>query len=439
MRYVFMDNYRGFSETLIPIRKATFLVGENSTGKSSFLALVHMLSWPDWAFVSEYSRGPFGNLGGFRDIVSIASPDRSYFSVGALAINTGKARARTTTSSAFSIMRFCDEEGLPRMNSYTLFSRGRLATVLYKGKKVYYKFEQAAAPADPDEMVALFLQAYRSAGRDDRGFAPTPDNIPSRAPLPLIAGMLSSASDRQAQDEAVHLFTELPDLLYASTTPWTWLAPIRTRPHRIYEGFKTDFTPEGDHTPYVIRKTLDSRDKAKKFASLLARFGESSGLFTGVEARSFGRDPSAPFEVIVGLHGKALNISNVGYGVSQVLPVVVEMVTRPKGHHFAIQQPEVHLHPRAQAALGDLLHFLVVDQEHEYIVETHSDYLIDRFRLRIKESGKPADAQVVFFARTESGNTASILPINQQGQYPAEQPDEFRRFFINEEVSLLEI
>jgi predicted ATPase len=97
------------------------------------------------------------------------------------------------------------------------------------------------------------------------------------------------------------------------------------------------------------------------------------------------------------------------------------------------------LHPRAQAALGDLIHFLVVNESHTYIIETHSDYLIDRFRLRVKEQGVPKDAQVVFFSKTETGNRADALMINEKGQYPEDQPDEFRSFFINEEISLLEI
>jgi hypothetical protein len=65
--------------------------------------------------------------------------------------------------------------------------------------------------------------------------------------------------------------------------------------------------------------------------------------------------------------------------------------------------------------------------------------MIDRFRLRVKETGRPKEAQVVFFWRTSSGNKAPVLRINDKGQYPREQPDEFRRFFINEELRLLEI
>lgn len=137
----------------------------------------------------------------------------------------------------------------------------------------------------------------------------------------------------------------------------TWLAPIRTKPRRAYEGFKTDFTPEGDHTPYIIRKHFSSKDKAYKLVDLLNSFGESSGLFTKVVPHTFGKDPAAPFEIQIDLNGSRLNIRNVGYGVSQVLPVIIEMLNRPEGHSFAIQQPEVHLHPRAQAALGELIHF----------------------------------------------------------------------------------
>jgi predicted ATPase len=115
------------------------------------------------------------------------------------------------------------------------------------------------------------------------------------------------------------------------------------------------------------------------------------------------------------------------------------MLSANKGQTISIQQPEVHLHPKAQAALGDLMHFLVVTESHRYIVETHSDYLIDRFRLKIKKEGKPADAQVVFFNRTKNGNRAESLEIGTDGQYPDSQPKAFREFFINEAISIMGI
>jgi hypothetical protein len=440
MRYAFMDNYRGFAETLIPLPSATFLVGENSTGKSSFLTLVHLLSKPEFVFSPDSSRGAFGMLGGFRDIVSVTSADKSYFSIGRLTTLKKSRNKKLGPACTFSIMTFRDEEGLPRIYAHTYYAEGRLVEIIFESDQTYYKVTDNFFPTglDGDSLPEFFLRIYRQRSKGTNGFAKLPGNVPRGAPLPLILGILNSKEMQETPDFAT-LFAEIPATFFSGIMSWTWLAPIRTRPLRIYEGFKTDFTPEGDHTPYLIRSTLCSNDKAKSFVELLKRFGESSGLFITVNAHSFGQDPSDPFEMMVELYGKALNISNVGYGVSQVLPVVVEMITRPKGHSFAIQQPEVHLHPRAQAALGDLMHFLVVEQDHSYIIETHSDYLIDRFRLRIKETGLPKGAQVVFFSRSASGNTASILKINEKGQYPREQPDEFRRFFINEEVNLLEI
>lgn len=219
----------------------------------------------------------------------------------------------------------------------------------------------------------------------------------------------------------------------------TWLAPIRTKPRRTYDGFKTNFSPEGDHTPHVLRKVIHSKERGRKFTKLLSNFGNHSGLFKSVSAHSFGKDPSAPFEVHVKLYDQPINISNVGYGVSQVLPLVVEMLTRPKGHWFAIQQPEVHIHPKAQAALGDLIHFLALEEKHKYYIETHSDCLIDRFRLGVKLSkGKPS-SQVLFFEREIKTNKVCPIKIDSGGRYPEKQPRNFRDFFINEELKLLDI
>jgi hypothetical protein len=446
MRYIFMDNYRGFAETIVPLRDATFLVGENSTGKSSFLAAVNLLSTQQFVLSPyHFPRGTLPFLGGFSDIVSITSADRSYFSIGALLTGGSLVAAgKGGIECEFLILKFCDEEGQPRLNTYIHYVNGKLGVLRFKGDEALYRFtRQSPSAADARSVLDFLLRVYRHSFEGDSAFKALPKELPRGLPPTLMLQMLESVGSDESMGVPIRSMEipgfGFPAVMGFSRAEWSWFAPIRTQPQRIYEGFKTDFTPAGDHTPYLIKSSLSSAETAKEFAQLLDHFGESSGLFSSVTAHSFGRDPSAPFEVMVQLHGTPLNISNVGYGVSQVLPVVVEMITRPRGHGFAIQQPEVHLHPRAQAALGNLLHFLVVEHGHRYLVETHSDYMIDRFRLRVKETGRPKEAQVVFFWRTSSGNKAQVLRINDKGQYPREQPDEFRRFFINEELRLLEI
>lgn len=76
-----MDNFRGFKKTSVPIKDINFFVGENSTGKSSVLGLITLLSshrfWIEQSFDTEEVK-----FGHFNDIVSIHSADRSYFTIG---------------------------------------------------------------------------------------------------------------------------------------------------------------------------------------------------------------------------------------------------------------------------------------------------------------------------------------------------------------------
>ena len=85
-----------------------------------------------------------------------------------------------------------------------------------------------------------------------------------------------------------------------------------------------------------------------------------------MRTQSFGRGANPRFELDVVLDGKALNILNVGYGVSQSLPIMVELLAREKDTWFAIQEPEIHLHPRAQAALGDVLFEMAVGAKNAF-------------------------------------------------------------------------
>jgi len=77
-------------------------------------------------------------------------------------------------------------------------------------------------------------------------------------------------------------------------------------------------------------------------------------------------------------------IPDVGFGLSQIFPVLIESLTMEKGAYLILEQPEIHLHPRLQAQLGD---FLLCNAKlgKNFMVETHSEYLIKRLCLRIAQ------------------------------------------------------
>jgi len=224
-----------------------------------------------------------------------------------------------------------------------------------------------------------------------------------------------------------------------------WLAPIRTRPQRTYDTYRLDFSPEGEHTPYLIKKCLTKRTKEQRkladgFMRFIEKFGRDSGLFKSIAVKDYDpRSTTSPFELDIILSNQALSIDNVGYGVSQSLPLIVEIFARTKDTWFAIQQPEVHLHPRAQAALGAVMFELAIAENKKFIVETHSDYTIDGFRLnyRGKDIPKKPDSQIVFFERTQEGNILHEIKILDNGEISDTQPQAYRDFFIKEQKRLL--
>ena len=95
------------------------------------------------------------------------------------------------------------------------------------------------------------------------------------------------------------------------------------------------------------------------------------------------------------------NLVDVGYGVSQALPILVDTLQRPAADEvFLLQQPEVHLHPRAQAELGS---FFVsqAGKKRRFVIETHSDYLVDRVRMEIRRGNIRAQDVSLLSFRTE--------------------------------------
>jgi hypothetical protein len=241
------------------------------------------------------------------------------------------------------------------------------------------------------------------------------------------------------------LMTELISLVQGGTIPLKnvlSIAPIRTKPRRTYDQFNEEFKPEGDHVPLKLARLLESdeadeqayREDVKK---ALESFGEESGLFDTVQIERLGKEPSSPFRVAVHLGGLALNLIDVGYGVSQSLPIIVQSLISKKGGMLIMQQPEVHLHPRAQAALGTFFASLAKTQRLRFAIETHSDYLVDRVRQEVaKGTVRQEDVSILFFDKINGQSKIYSLSLDKEGNV-VNAPERYRRFFLEEEVNLL--
>jgi hypothetical protein len=430
--HIYLNNFRGFSRTVVSLKDVNFLVGENSAGKTSLLALIRVIFSPDFWFANRFNSEEH-EFGGFRDMLSANASNAAEFSFGVIQMRQVKG-AKKLRRAGF-VASFKEHEGLPLCSFFTHIANQKLVSIKSQGGRHSFTMEEIPKSFE-DKGIEEIFRFVESRKEDSKiTFKEVSQKIPSRIGLLPLFRLVHAISSGKKGSEDEH-FLEMP----FEPFDLTWLAPIRTRPRRTYDGYGKDFSPEGEHTPYILRKRLSSTEQAQAFKKALESFGKASGLFRKVGTHNLGKEAASPFEVMVTLTSKALRINSVGYGVSQVLPLLVEILVRPKGSWFAIQQPEVHLHPKAQAALGDLIFEVAKNDGKRFLIETHSDFTVDRFRMNFKANKDcQTAAQILFFERSGEGNRVSAIPILPNGEYSREQPVTFRDFFLKEQIDLLDL
>ncbi len=103
--------------------------------------------------------------------------------------------------------------------------------------------------------------------------------------------------------------------------------------------------------------------------------------------------------------GPEVPITDVGFGVSQVLPVLVLCYYVPEGSVILLEQPEIHLHPFVQAKLADVLIDAVQHRGVQIVVESHSEHLLARLQRRIAEEKIAPEKTALYFCRLEQGES----------------------------------
>lgn len=128
-----------------------------------------------------------------------------------------------------------------------------------------------------------------------------------------------------------------------------------------------------------------------------------------------------------------INASDIGVGVSQLLPLIVASQSNKKGI-IACEQPELHVHPRVQVAIGDLL--TQSNTKGSFLIETHSEHLILRLLRRVRETSEsklpvgqtpvlPNDISVIFLSKSEEGVIVKKLDITSDGDFEKDWPGGF--------------
>ncbi len=432
MKQITLKNYRGFHEKQVaPLAPLTLLVGDHSTGKTSLLAMIRIL----WDSVYDHGNLNFNepsfDLGSFDGITyrqSKGSRPISAFEVG--------FRSNQDFEANFI---FEDDRTIPRITKMRLvdgniwtenyYVNGDLRMNVGTARGVWTVSKNNGTlgwntPISPPKILLPFtiLGAFHQH----------PPNYPEKF-IPVNGSPPFSEADADSILSA--RFTAAD---FSEERPFV-SAPVRSKPQRTYDPRSWMPDPEGDHAP-MLMASLASFDKGK-WESLkyeLESFGISAGIFDEIDIKRLGRSGSNPFQIQIRKTGIKRgrikhNLIDVGYGISQVLPILIELLLQENSRIALIQQPEIHLHPNVQAALGSLL-CKTACRGRQLIIETHSQFIMDRIRMDVRDSKtdlKPEDVSILFFEQTDTSVQIHSIQIDELGNV-LNAPNSYGTFFMEE-------
>lgn len=430
----------------ICIKPLTIFIGPNSSGKSSLLQFLLVLKQTVEAtntkspFVTRRKEG-YVDIGGYEDFIFLHEKERLlsfklyyeiYFEIDSiLDQNTptifplGKTQKEKTklkkNVETESVIRYKQEEiyldtFIAKINGKTikLNSKGKFeqdfiderllseileefwrtieSRPLFRKEKFYY------VPGIPITNLAFTVVGRYSEKRLSK-------NI--RKELIEHLGIIEVLNDFQTEN-----FNSFTNLFY--------LGPLREHPQRYY--FDSGEKPihvgiRGERAAEVLHVTNRmSSEVFQRVNSWFKKLGFGEVSFKPLTESIYALKVTHP-TIKKDSQDLDVNIAAVGFGASQLLPVVVEGFYAQENAIIIIEQPEIHLHPRLQAEMGDLL-MDIAKTGKRLIVETHSEHLLLRIQRRIAEGTIAVeDVVVYYFEQTEKGTRITKLELDKFGRF----------------------
>lgn len=208
-----------------------------------------------------------------------------------------------------------------------------------------------------------------------------------------------------------------------------YLGPLREYPRREYHwsgSAAADVGERGERTINAIlaatrdgeMRSLGRRKRRKTFQEMIAYWLNELGLIDEFRLEEIA-DGTNLYQAMVrtGSSGVTTALTDVGFGVSQVLPAIVLLYHVPKGSMVLMEQPEIHLHPAVQSGLADVMLNVAKERDVQVIVESHSEHLLRRLQRRVAEKEAKSENVKLYFVSTDKGVAdVSDLELNEYGE-----------------------
>lgn len=417
-----IENFKCYKNISIETSDLTILTGANSSGKSSILYSV-LGSIQSNEFPFQFSpNGKYVKMGDFEEIVH--NHDKSK----RIKIEFINSRENETITTYWVNDKLRNLPVLNELHTSSDFYSLEIKKIRkYNLKFEYFKDKDPNSARRSPDVIKRIMEIIESTVDDelDKG----KENEDKKDLIERFSKIKTKIEfkfsdfdelDDFTSDESNYylsvILTSITNTINNFKNRINFISSFRLFPERTYyETSKFDLKVGKFGENYEDQIISWETKKSPKFKELMKILRELD-LLDEIKAK---RLDGGRYEILVkaNKNGTWSSLTDVGFGISQFLPIIVADLQLGKGSTLFIAQPEIHLHPKVQAQFGDYLVKRIKEDDKKYIIETHSEYLLNRIRLGIvKNSLEEKNVKTYFIENQGQKTKKHSLQLLKNGQ-----------------------
>jgi predicted ATPase len=446
-----LRNFRPFRDASLDLRKLTLLVGPNSSGKSSLiyglLGVIQSNSFP--LFFSP--NGEYVNMGDFD---SLSYRHRKTADIGVSLVIKGSRREAEVTIDA--VYQRDPSTQLPVLKSADIDGFGLHVSIkrsrTYRAQWTYERPDDSlASRAARNEATREFFNALakltssvEAGGRGARGRgAKRVATVGFEPEARAQHGRFEFADPRGYNDawhggarqkgpsfEVTNAFMQQQTMSSGLESRINYIGSFRHAPLRTYYQVSRAAMKVGRYGENTVEQIAEWEHLRDPRHAELTKSLKELTLLTELRTP---RLRGGRFEATGRARGSSAraSLADIGFGVSQFLPVIVADLQLEPGSLLMVSQPELHLHPSAQAAMANYFAEKIA-KGRQYIIETHSEYLLNRIRLLIVDGKlQEDDVRVAYFENTGRSTTIRDVRFLKDGRIENAPREYFKTYMVD--------
>lgn len=415
------ENYRSFQSLDVDLASITLFVGPNNSGKSSVISIIRLLSQtleshdPNVRLLLNSSLGDFGT---YKDLIHGNKTKKHLklsFSINPAQANyySGSDKSQIDFSLTYKYRTSIKEVILKGLIS-SGDGKHHLTAEFNEDSEKFQLKKVGTTAVPPGAANSVLLRGF-----DVRNFIPR---------------MLFSSRDTDSDPlyrtvvEETRLASRNGFVTSRTFQDIDYVGAMRMPPSRtyLYTGERRQKVgANGEHAITMLAMDSIRRgSKSKGIRQGVIKWLAAAGIASDIKIIPLS-DRYFEIHVQHPITKEYQNFADVGYGNSQVIPVLVAGLNSTRGSILIAEEPEIHLHPKAQAELGDF--FLDLSNRGvQSIVETHSEHMIVRLQQHVAAGRLDPSSIVIYFVEpTTNGKLLRKLTLDKNGSFTEPWPGGF--------------